>query len=471
MKKYLLLLFVVTSFNSFGQGFQKTYGDSIENYGIFFLTAPDSGFHLYCQTNLRQDIIRIDAIGDSMHTITLNPNTGRAVCTNCINEFVVAKTTFDTVGVNQYTDTIRLIKLDTVGNVLSTWIYTDTVFASVSMITRTNDNGFIMGSGIWLPPYNQSNIFLMKVDSAGNLQWKKTFLPYNGQCWEWILDLQETPDHFFIAEIQLGSCSNWTGAKKLVKIDPNGNIVWETWLTYGYPGSSSGPQQFAITDTGYIYVDNTGYSVGGGISYSRISMVDTGGVLRWSKLFDNNRVGYSHIIKTPNDDFYLYGAKGDSNGKRQAIVTKLDQQADSLESYIYIFDAYILWPSFMKVLPDNGFGIIGTIGLNPGLNYQDVFFVVADSSGTIITLSEDLKSNKFDFSIYPNPTTDQFTITNSESIDKNSWLEIFNVLGEKIYSVALTNKQQMITHKLTAGIYLVKVLNGEKQSVKKLVVG
>lgn len=469
MKKYLLLLFVVTSFNSYGQGFQKTYGDSIENYGIFFLTAPDSGFHLYCQTNLRQDIIRIDAIGDSMHTISFNTYPTRAICTNCTNEFVVAKTTFDTVGVNQYADTIRLIKLDTVGNVLSTWIYTDTVFASVSIITGTNDNGFIMGSGIWLPPYNQSNIFLMKVDSAGNLQWKKTFLPYNGQCWEWILDLQETPDHFFIAEIQLGSCSNWTGPKKLVKIDPNGNIVWETWLTYGYAGSSSGPQQFAITDTGYIYVDNTGYSHGGGISYSRISMVDTGGVLQWSKVFYNNSSGYSGIIKTANDDFYLYGGIDNSSGA-QALVTKLDQQADSLESYIYTFDANVVWPSFMQVFPDNGFGLIGTIRMNSISNNSDVFFVVADSTGTIITSSKDLKNNKIDFSIYPNPTTDQFTIISSELNDKNSRLEIFNVLGEKIYSVALTNKQQTINHKLNAGIYLVKVLNGEKQSAKKLMV-
>jgi hypothetical protein len=72
-------------------------------------------------------------------------------------------------------------------------------------------------------------------------------------------------------------------------------------------------------------------------------------------------------------------------------------------------------------------------------------------------------------SVFPNPATTDFTIQlNSEF--KNSQLEIFNNLGEKILEQVINQQSTKINLKSPAGIYFVKVSDGEKIYTQKLVI-
>lgn len=78
--------------------------------------------------------------------------------------------------------------------------------------------------------------------------------------------------------------------------------------------------------------------------------------------------------------------------------------------------------------------------------------------------------NKINFEISPNPALGNFTIQSIEEI-KYARVEIHNMLGEKFYSQQLKNKQETISCKrFPAGIYFVKVTDGQKQSNQKLII-
>ena len=69
--------------------------------------------------------------------------------------------------------------------------------------------------------------------------------------------------------------------------------------------------------------------------------------------------------------------------------------------------------------------------------------------------------------IYPNPVTDKLTIEAREAISK---VEIYNAMGALIYSQNdCTEKVEISTTDLPAGIYFVKVI-GEKSLTKKVVI-
>jgi hypothetical protein len=79
--------------------------------------------------------------------------------------------------------------------------------------------------------------------------------------------------------------------------------------------------------------------------------------------------------------------------------------------------------------------------------------------------SIDLYTSLDAFSIFPNPILRQFII---KSERKNSRIEIINTLGEKIYSERL--KSEAIYLNQPAGIYFVRVSDGEKVFTQKLVI-
>jgi hypothetical protein len=85
------------------------------------------------------------------------------------------------------------------------------------------------------------------------------------------------------------------------------------------------------------------------------------------------------------------------------------------------------------------------------------------------TVGIDELTNENSFAIFPNPTANSFIIKLNSEL-KDARVEIYNVPGEKVYSTAINGKQQTINNKFPSGVYFVKVSNGEKQFVEKLIV-
>lgn len=93
----------------------------------------------------------------------------------------------------------------------------------------------------------------------------------------------------------------------------------------------------------------------------------------------------------------------------------------------------------------------------PSVSYSQISEPSKSSNGTI----EDL-------SIYPNPVSNgKIYITTKLNLSKD--IEIFDVLGKKIYSTSLFGKELNIS-KLTPGIYILKIKENNSSATRKLVV-
>lgn len=92
-----------------------------------------------------------------------------------------------------------------------------------------------------------------------------------------------------------------------------------------------------------------------------------------------------------------------------------------------------------------------------GIGYSQI----TDTKPSIIETIEDL-------SIYPNPVSNgKIYITTKQNLTKD--IEIFDVLGKKIYTTSLFGKELNIA-KLTPGIYILKIKENNISATRKLVV-
>ena len=104
-------------------------------------------------------------------------------------------------------------------------------------------------------------------------------------------------------------------------------------------------------------------------------------------------------------------------------------------------------------------------------NYE--VYYKRDPTGNVLEVSELGYNNNF-VTIAPNPATGNFNVSlNSDLFTSQNKpaIEIFNILGEKIYSEELVTKTKIIDcSSFTGGIYFVKITLGENIFTKKLIV-
>jgi len=114
-----------------------------------------------------------------------------------------------------------------------------------------------------------------------------------------------------------------------------------------------------------------------------------------------------------------------------------------------------------------GFSVTGTGGTLIGNNGQRE--VVIDCALLITSINDAGAADHIE--IAPNPMKDHFTLS---GLPENglATVDIYNVLGTKIYTKALAanRKQETINCLLPAGIYLVRIYGDEKQYIRKIVV-
>ncbi len=465
MKKYLftgIFIFLVSAVGA-QITFEKAYGDTSSNTGRYFLQAADSGFYVMCtyydiythQSNLQ--IIKTNKYGDSLSSsIPQFPLGNGEVCPGSKNNFIVVAVFDSLISQNQYIDTLYITRVDTAGNVMSVWKYADTLDFQNVNVYETSDGGYLVGAGVWNYPY-LSNILLMKLDTSGSIEWKEIILPYSTGAGEYVKDMIETDDHHYIIEVQQSSGSMWTGNKLMMKADTLGNILWSTNLTYGYAGGSV--HQMIATDSGYIYLDNIAYSISSPVA-SRISLVDTGGTLRWSKLFSQGSF-YSQIIQDPQKEFYLVDRVPVQITQWDILITKLDQQLDSVSSAYFGFTSTEEIDTYFAQLADMRLACLGYSKWGTTVQNNDVYFLVCDSM--LSTNQSEITGTLSEILLYPNPTEGKFTISFGQNATNE--IGIFNIFGMQIGSWQFStakNEAQIDLTGLPPGIYFLQATSGEK---------
>lgn len=106
-------------------------------------------------------------------------------------------------------------------------------------------------------------------------------------------------------------------------------------------------------------------------------------------------------------------------------------------------------------LPISGVGS-GTLKLYSDEGFENLY---AESSCMVSTTNTEL----INVSIYPNPTTNRFQISNDQDVSK---IMIYNIAGEQIWR---SNHTQGMSHNMSSlrsGLFLVRLANDEGEEVK-----
>ena len=204
-----------------------------------------------------------------------------------------------------------LIKLDSLGNLSWNKIITHQNGEFGFSVDETLDGGFIL--------VGRSDGFasIIKTDSAGNIIWKKGLAGASAN------HVIATPDGGYIVAGRVSSSDD----AMLLKLDAFGNLVW--CKKYGGTGSEVAFYVAQTSDAGFILVGSTN-SFGMGNSDTYLIKTDSVGNLLWSKTFGAtfNDVGFS-VIQTPDSGYFVTGYLSKGNAKADLYLIKTDANGNS----------------------------------------------------------------------------------------------------------------------------------------------
>ena len=198
----------------------------------------------------------------------------------------------------------------------------------------------------------------------------------------------------------------------------------------------------------------------------------------WAGVTISNESGLENNIPVSSSNSKMYvhtyvtGSSNTGIPVRLKIENKNDPtQSVETEAYTTVVDAY-------EVLEfDFNNEATGTAALNESYPFnmaslffnfgsagddQTVYYFDNISFGSPISLGLDSVFNE-SFKLYPNPVEDYLYIQSSDTTIKN--IDIYNILGEKIYTSSSENRLDMSSY--SAGIYFVKINNSTFKIVKK----
>ncbi len=140
--------------------------------------------------------------------------------------FIVSGSVSITTG-SSYSSSVLLLKLDSTGN--SQFAKTYVPSGSISDLNivgaqQTSDGGYAFAGHYFQNTIYEERAWLVKTDSAGNVQWDKIYGADVEYSYRYFLSFQQTSDGGFIAAGSTNQYNNGYSSLWLVKTDSNGNI-------------------------------------------------------------------------------------------------------------------------------------------------------------------------------------------------------------------------------------------------------
>ncbi|MBK5286220.1 MAG: T9SS type A sorting domain-containing protein, partial [Bacteroidia bacterium] len=183
------------------------------------------------------------------------------------------------------------------------------------------------------------------------------------------------------------------------------------------------------------------------------------------------RAGDRHTLALKNDGtIWTWGSNSQGQlGDGSTTDRIIPGQVNTLTEITEITAGW----SHSLVLKNDGtvwaWGFNGQGQLGDGTITDRWFPIEVTSLCTVAGLPEELSST-FNPLLTPTLNTGEFTITLPQS-KREATVSIYNSLGEKVYGEVVSGTRKEISLKnIPAGIYFVRVGNGEKTVVKKMVV-
>jgi ABC-type cobalt transport system substrate-binding protein len=230
---------------------QKTFGSTDCEIGRSVQETSDAGFIILanywnsCQNPFTISLIKTDSEGNLQSQKDFH--TGSLLCASSFGQTSDGGFVITGYGLEE----VYLIKTDSSGNLQwqKTFGGTDTRGWSVQ---QTSDGGFVIAGETESFGAGGADAYLIKTDPNGNLLWQKTF---GGTDTDRGWSVQQTSDGGFVIGAETKSFGAGQSDVYLIKTDSAGNTEWQK--TFGGSDREAGGSVQKTSDGGYIIAGRT----------------------------------------------------------------------------------------------------------------------------------------------------------------------------------------------------------------------
>jgi hypothetical protein len=223
-------------------------------------------------------------------------------------------------------DDVYVVKLDANGNLQWTKTIGGPELDAGFSLIQTSDGGYAIAGPTTSLGAGGDDVYVVKLDANGNLQWTKTIGGKNDDAG---LSLIQTSDGGYAIAGSTISFGVGEPDVYVVKLDANGNLQWTK--TIGGPGNEAGYSLIQTSDGSYAIADYTN-SFGAGEWDVYVVKLNADGNLQWTKTISakNENLGKLFLIQSSDGGYAIAGhTESFGTGGDDVYVVKLDKNGDA----------------------------------------------------------------------------------------------------------------------------------------------
>jgi len=304
-------------------GLTRVFGGSSSEEGYSVVETSDGGLVVTGYTRSFGDwyqvyLLKTDSTGNLLWEKNFGGSSGDY-------GYGVIETADGGLVVTGYTDSfgnnsqLYLLKTDSNGNLLWEKNFGGSNYDYGRSVVETADGGLVVTG------YTNSGnqVYLLKTDSTGNLVWEKNF---GGTDYDYGYSVVETADGGLVVTGETYSSGNSLQVY-LLKTDSTGNLLWEK--NFGGTSSDYGYSVVETADGGLVVTGET-YSFGNSYQVYLLK-TDSNGNLLWEKNFGGSSSDYGRsVVETADSGLVITGYTQSFGNNEQVYLLKTDSTGNLL---------------------------------------------------------------------------------------------------------------------------------------------
>ncbi len=405
-------------------------------------------------------IVKTDSLGDSLWTRSY----GGSLNDECYSiqrtvggNFIAAGYTesFGASGLDIY-----LVKIDSNGDTLWTRTYGGPGDEVCYSMLTLEDGTCVLAGYTDSFGAGEDDMYLLKVNSWGDLLWQQTFGDsLDDRCYS----IDKTEDGGYILGGNIGVYGNWDPTDVyLIKTDSYGNLEWPWIIDIGLHDCCNSIQ--VIDEGEYILGGYTNVPYYDGMEIF-LMKIDTWIGLDWVQIYDSGYMSYDEgksVLQTSDSGYVLGGFSeiGCCRTSHHSKIIKTNSLGFSVWEYISVGGIQGTRQVCNSILQTTDGGLVfgGWIENNTWANF-DMYLVKFAPEGAT-NAEEELPNFSHDLGLlnaFPNPFNPTTTINYSLNENSKVSLNIYNIQGQKV--------KQLVNDHLSAGQHSV-IWNGKDDNSK-----